>query len=626
MLSPHAAGPATRLGTIRDVSGATVRAVLEGMASGLRFVGGRGYRVGQPGSFVRVPIGYTDLFGVVSQVGATAVPPNRQVTDEPDERWLTVQLIGEAGPEHGFERGLSQYPTVGDSVHLVTQSDLLRLYGAGIDLSLVRLGQLASSTEIPAYIDLNRLVARHCAVVGSTGAGKSTAVAQLIRGITHSPACQSSRVLVMDIHGEYAKAFGDVARVFSVTPDAASGALPLAVPYWALEFDELMSISFGSFSSDADRGAVADRVRALKAESIARAPRRGIVPATLNVDSPVPFSLHRLWYELYLLVAATHLRTGNQGLDSVAFELNSRGEPVDKGSARAVRPPRVLPQDTSAAASPKVYLSQSPLNIRRPIEALGSRLRDMRYSFLFEPGPWVATDDGAVAKDLDVLLAGWLGGPGRVTILDLSGVPRDILGDLIGAILRIVYDSLFWSRNLSEGGRERPLLLVLEEAHAYVGADSRTGAARMVRRIVREGRKYGIGAAIVSQRPSELDPTVLSQCGSLISLRLTNSLDRAQVSAAAPDNLEGLFSLLPVLRTGEALIVGEAVRVPTRVVIDPPPRGLMPESDDPSVVELALPGGWNRRREPEDYAAVLERWRAQNPRAVPGPPSERTGQ
>jgi len=195
----------------------------------------------------------------------------------------------------------------------------------------------------------------------------------------------------------------------------------------------------------------------------------------------------------------------------------------------------------------------------------------------------------------------------------LSGVPREILNILIGALLRIIYDSLFWARNIPEGGRERPLLVVLEEAHAYLGKDDAGPAAQAVRRLVKEGRKYGIGAMIISQRPVEIDTTILSQCGTFFAMRLANAQDRSQVTSVVSDNLEGLFAMLPILRTGEAIVVGEAVHIPIRAMIDSPPKNRRPDSQDPVVYDDFGPGGWNRDREPSDYEEVVELWRKQNP-------------
>jgi DNA helicase HerA-like ATPase len=164
-------------------------------------------------------------------------------------------------------------------------------------------------------------------------------------------------------------------------------------------------------------------------------------------------------------------------------------------------------------------------------------------------------------------------------------------------------------------------LIVLEEAHAYL--DPKQIASVAVRRIAKEGRKYGIGMMLVSQRPAEIDQTILSQCGTIFALRLSNSIDRGQVKSAASDSLDGLFATLPVLRTGEAIIVGEAVNLPIRTLIDRPSLRRRPDSTDPKVVVpgsvsegYESPGGWNQKRDPADYAEAIELWRRQNPRST----------
>ncbi len=604
----------TRLGTVEDVKGATISVVLdEETVSGLSFVEGHGYRIGQVGSFVRIPIGYVDLFGIVSQVGASAVPERLVEYEVHGHRWMTVQLVGEGTRRGDFERGLSQYPTIGDTVHLVTEDDLKRIYGRPDSPRYIRVGSLASSESIAALVDINKLVTRHCALVGSTGTGKSTTVAGLLNTISRTGRFKSARFIVIDIHGEYAAALQEEATIFKINPDKRKNELPLYIPYWALTFEELLSVTFGDVPGDADRGGIIEKVTEKKLASLKKKARKGVTETTLNVDTPVPFSIHQLWYELHLLVISTHLQTGNQSVLTVAFEKDLSGKETDRGDPMKVRPPKCKPQDTSGQASPKVYLSQSRLNIRRPLEALAYKLRDSRYDFLFRPGDWLPDANGVPKKDLDDLLNQWLECARPVTILDLSGIPRDILNTLIGVLLRIIYDSLFWARNLSEGGRERPLLLVLEEAHAYLGKDDVGPASQAVRRIVKEGRKYGIGAMIISQRPVEIDTTILSQCGTFFAMRLANSQDRSHVTSAVSENLEGLFQMLPILRTGEAIIVGEAVHIPVRTLIDPPSRNRRPDSQDPVVYEENNPGGWNRGREPSNYAEVVELWRKQDP-------------
>ncbi len=609
---------ASQIGVVEDVSGSTLSVRIDAnLRPGLFFVGGSGYRVGQPGSFVRVPLGYMNLFGLVSEVGVAAIPERlKNLGAEPiGQRWISVQLVGEGAPTSGFSRGVSQYPTVGDAVHIVSQEDLRTIYGRPDSPEYLDIGAIASAESIPALVNINGLVNRHACVVGSTGSGKSTAVAGLLNSIAQAGRFESARVLLFDIHGEYAAALGSSANVFRIAPSGVDDVSPLYLPYWALEFEELMPIAFGEDLNDVDRGGVADYVRKLKLEALETSPRPGVEANSLSVDTPVPFSIHRLWYELYQLVVGTHLRTGNQDLTSVAFRHDEHGIPVDRGDADAVRAPDLLPQDTSSGASPKVFLSQSPLNIRRQLQSLGYRLRDPRFAFLFDPGPWRPTTGGMVASDLDALIREWVGGPMPVTILDLSGVPREVLNVVVGVFVRIIYDALFWARNLAEGGRERPLLVVLEEAHAYLAKDEGSSAARTVRRIIREGRKYGIGLMIVSQRPSEIDDTILSQCGTYFSFRLGNSRDRNHVAGVAPDDLEGLFRLLPSLRTGEVIIVGEAVHLPMRVMVREPQQGRRPESDDPKVFESNYPGGWNRQRGPESYEEVVQVWRRKDPRS-----------
>ena len=175
----------TYLGTVQDVQGATISIALDkDTVSGLVFIDGHGYRIGQIGSFVRISIGFTDLFGIVSQVGAGAVPETLINAEPYGYRWLRIQLIGESQRTGQFRRGISQYPTIGDEAHLVTEEDLSRIYGKADTPNLVKVGSLASAESIPALIDIDKIITRHCAVVGTTGAGKSTTVANFLVSVS----------------------------------------------------------------------------------------------------------------------------------------------------------------------------------------------------------------------------------------------------------------------------------------------------------------------------------------------------------------------------------------------------------------------------------------------------------
>jgi len=612
----------TFIGTVQDVHGATVTVELSNETiTGLGFVHGEGYRIGQVGSFVRIPLGFVDLYGVVSQVGAGAAPAADAELKLYGNRWITVQMVGEG--QHGgrFERGISQHPTIDDAVHIVTETDLRAIYGSGDPHDFVSVGHLASAESIPAFVNINKLITRHSAVVGTTGAGKSTTVAGLLSALSDPARYPSARILVFDIHGEYSKALADRAAVFRIEASPHKGQKEFHIPFWALSFKALSTLAFGNLN-DAQAAAVSDLVVQFKRDGLERQPRDGMELSRVTADSPIPFSIHKLWFELHRREHHTLIPLPGGAADEVehAYVLKADSAPLQLGDAMTVTPPLYRNIKTTGPAPERVQQGRDFIGIRQQLAGLASRLRDPRLAFMFNPGEWLPDLDGVVEKDLDNLLQQWIGSPEPITILDLSGVPTTILNELIGALLHILYDAIFWARNLPEGGRERPLLLVLEEAHAYLSKDDSGTAARAVRRIAKEGRKYGVGMMIVSQRPSEIDATILSQCGTMFAMRLTNDIDRGHITSAASDNLKGLFEMLPILRVGEAIIVGEAVSLPVRTLISPPPLNRRPDSADPLVVVsgdasegYAGPGGWGQQRDPVDYRPMVRQWRKQSP-------------
>lgn len=613
---PHNPDP-SRLGTVEDVNGSSVSVKLsDSTPGGLLFVNGEAYRVGQVGGFVRIPSGYVDLYGVISQVGAGAAPGPPELAPQFGSRWLRVELVGQGRRGTKFERGIAQYPSIGDSVHVVTESNLQTVYAPGEEDGYVTVGRVASAESIRAYLDLNRLISRHSAVVGSTGSGKSNAVANLLGVVSDPEQFKAARVVLFDLHGEYAKAFGDHARVFRVGANAQAGERELHVPFWALTAEEFLSIAMGPVSG-APLTLLQERLLSAKRASKPGGTPHGLSELAVTVDTPLPFSVYQLWHDLYSLHFATHTVSSNQNQTEATRAYIEDGVPSKKaaGDADTLVRPRFQPV-TASNVYKGVYSDQS----RTHLDVLEGKLRDPRMQFLFNPGEWAASKDGVTLADLDALLSAWIGADAPISVFDLSGVPTAIVDDMVGAVLRILYDAVFWGRMKPEGGRERPLLVVLEEAHVYLSAQSKSRAATAARRIAKEGRKYGVGLMLVSQRPSEVDSTILSQCGTVIALRLTNDSDRTQVTSCASDNLKGLFSMLPVLRTGEALIVGEAVNMPVRAIIDRPPLGRRPDSEDPVVVvpkdadgKRVRSGGWTEPVLNENYKPLVEAWRKQDP-------------
>ena len=200
----------------------------------------------------------------------------------------------------------------------------------------------------------------------------------------------------------------------------------------------------------------------------------------------------------------------------------------------------------------------------------------------------------------------WVGHDRPLTVLDVSGLPSEVLSTIVGTLIRIVYDMLFWAFDLPISGRKQPLLIVLEEAHIFLPEGGTSAAHRTISRIAKEGRKYGIGLCAVTQRPVEIESTVLSQCGTMISLRLTNSADRSRVEAAMPDDLGALAGMLPALRTGEGMVLGEAMPIPSRIQFFKARK--RPRGDDPE-----MPQAWREAR-PDGtyYKSALRNWRHQS--------------
>ncbi len=608
------------IGSVRSISETNVSVQLyPSTNSTISYIFGNGYKVGQVGGFVKIPQGFINLYGTIVQIGADAIPESMRNNPNMGVRWMTVQLVGEGAIGQPFERGISQYPMIDDDVYIVTEDDLVNIYGRENGAEFVPVGTISGAENIPALVDINKLVTRHSCIVGSTGTGKSTTVAGLINTLIDSIVFPSSRIILIDIHGEYGKTFKSRANIFRIMPEDSADK-KLVVPFWAMSFDEFVSFAFGDIQ-DNDRFPLSELVLSLKKLTIEKNPClfSYLNKDDITVDTPIPFSLQRLFLYLYRSMFATHSCTGtgqkicaidkefDETATTEAFETNKEGSKMT-GSID----PFVLPKYKEQQQS-KIYLSAATMNLRRQLIALQAKMADPRLDFALKPEGFIPESDGNITNDVHSLLKLWMG-ENTLSVFDVSGVPSGILHDIIGILLRVMYDSMFWSRNLKQGGRTRPLLIVMEEAHNYLGSDNYSRASKVVRRLVKEGRKYGISAMVVSQRPSEIDPTILSQCGTTIALRLTNSNDRGIIANSISDNLSNLVNMLPILKTGESIIVGEAVKMPMRAIITFPEKKNRPDSNDPIVASAEKgKGGWNNVLDvtDEEYQNIVKAWRLQ---------------
>ena len=571
----------TCIGRVSHVLGATVTVRLDSELAGVAPLWrGRLQPIGQVGSLVVLPQGPVRLLASVSLVGiselAGVLPPTDVV--QTGDRWLRVQLLGEVDALGRFQRGVSTYPGLDDPVHFADPELLAHIHPAPSERH-VRVGGLAANSQVPVALDAQRLVSRHSVVVGSTGAGKTSAVATLLQRFVQS-GWTAANIVVIDPHGEYVAALAGIASVRSVSGTGASG---LRVPYWALPAGDMLTALTGSASPTAT---LLNRFIELVAEG-----RRQYAdsctwlrdPSAITADTPIPFDLHRVWYQLdYENRATVTAKTG--GSDCV----------VDPGDAHSLTPATFEPYASGGGSPMQGTLynryGAAPAHIR-------SRMRDPRFAFFLEPDSRVSDHDPFVE-----VIDDWLGGTLPISVLDFSGVPTEAADLAIGVVLQLLFNLSLRSTADSGVGRNRPVLVVIEEAHRFLGDGSTVRAAQeSANRIAREGRKYGIGMMLVSQRPSELPETAFSQAGTVFALRLTNGADQARVRSGLPDTLAGLAEALPSLRTGEALIAGEAIALPSRVLVDRPEPE--PEASDPDLM------GWRGAAVANGIEEALLRWR-----------------
>ena len=581
----------TYLGRIIKVDSSSVEVeISEDIPSSSPIINGKVYKLGQIGTFVKVVAGNILTFGLVESVSNTPSNINSDTVVNKGSRYLSVQLIGEKVGNKKFEKGIGLYPTINDEVHIVTDEDLFDLYGKTDDTEngLLAIGKHASSDNLDVYLDIHKLVLRHSAILGSTGSGKSNSVVAILKQI--GTQMHNSRMLLIDPHGEYASAFPE-AKVFRIGDEKS----PLYIPFWLMNFDELMYFLVGAKSSD-DQKPEYRRFREIitQAKKMNCHLKAGDVnPNYITEDSPIPFNIRKIWYDINREINATY-----QIAD--ASKQTSENECL----VREGIPEKLEP----AEFEPYAMSNQAPYRSRKQEmysyeKKLLARLKDSRYDFMFYPGEY---KDENSPKDLHNLLLDWIGGDERLAILDLSNVPFEVMDITVGLITRFVYDSMFWGRNEPNTGRNRPLLIAYEEAHSYLGKNETIYARNAVEKIFKEGRKFGLGAVVISQRPSELSETILAQVGTFIALRLTNSSDQSIVKSMAPDNMNSLISLLPSLRIGEAVIVGEAINIPTRVRL--PLQSPRPDSSDPELVSA-----WMREyNSDDDYKMVVTKIREQH--------------
>lgn len=542
-------------GSIIEVDGTTVTAELDKSIRDLtRIFEGNTYYVGQYGSIVKIHFGRKTLYGYVSRLKMVTdiISDNQQ---EKEARIIELNLFGEGEWSAidskwslNFTRGVSNFPLPLQKVYLTPNLELKEVFKSTEKLeNFIKIGTYSNAIATDCLADLNELLGKHSAILGSTGSGKSGAVTVVLKSILIKSKDFKKwhpRIVILDPHNEYSKAFKDVSKLYSTDQ---KGAIPLKLPYWLLNLNEFVDLFIESNAS-VQKNILKDQLLKLRIET---AKILKLDHTKITVDSPIPFEINKLQKEI-------------------------------EDTAK-----------TKSAADKKPYDSL--------LLKIQSLCEDSRYDFLMSN--WASGND-----EVNSIIKQFISDEKPIQIIDLSGLPNEVAGIVSSVIARTLFSFKVWES--IEEREQNPILLVCEEAHRYVpnrGEAQYQGAQEAIKRIAKEGRKYGLSFMLVSQRPSEIESTVLSQANSWLVLRLTNDTDREYVKGMLPDTLAGLTRNLSTLRKREAIFVGLAALIPSKILLNFLPENERPKSNDVDFIK-----GWqNDVYDDKKITEIINRWRLQ---------------
>ena len=559
--------PGELLGTVESVDTSTVIVKVENDDKL------RGLQVNHLISIQSSKIGQ-HLIGLVSKIIRKSAysDPAADISPEFGFNIIKVILIGthfdrDAGKDNVFRRSLATVPTINAECHLIHGDRLKRFMQAissipeGEDAVSLQIGNYSIDEDATAWLNGNKLFQRHAVIVGSTGSGKSWCVAKILEQVA---ALKSADAILFDIHGEYSPLQGESFTHLKVAgPNDEMGEGMLFLPYWLLTYEEMLSLMLDRSDNNAPNQAMMFSNAVIEGKKdFLRKADKAEMEANITLDSPVPYSLDRL------------LET-----------LKTKDTEMVPG-----------------ARSEK----QGPYNgkLTRFIQRLETKQKDKRLNFMFASEEDLLNYD-YMSKLCSKLMLPSVNGKKGVKIIDFSEVPSDILPLIVSLIARVIFSVQQWTTV----EHRHPIAIFCDEAHLYIPANTEKSIddASLVtfERISKEGRKYGIGLVVISQRPSEVNRTVLSQSNNFIAMRLTNVDDQSVVKRLLPDSLGDYAEMLPILDIGEALVVGDASLLPSRIRITPP--NMKPKS-----ATIDFWDEWSKETADVDIFSAIEALRKQS--------------
>ncbi len=504
--------------------------------------------IGQIGTFVSVEQADIRVLGQVMNIW-------REDKSGSGRRRIRLLPLGEILADGNFVHGVRRYPTPGALLRAVQTTELTPLFSE-YERYGYEVGALSMKKDVPVFLDPNTLFGRHFAILGQSGSGKSWTVTSLIqRAVKAMP---NAHIIMLDLHGEYCwkDRTGKLHAAFDPNTVRHIDVRDLEIPFWLLSFQEMADLLIDR----ADPGAsvqlafLRQVLFALKKKANAH-----LDITRLSVDSPVYFSLK----EMYL-----HFKKANE-------------QQLDFGKTKGA-----------------LFGQFDEFLIK-----LESKLNDARYDFLFKPKKRRSSESLA---DLIRDFVG-MGDPRvQITVIDLSAIPMDVRPIIAAQIGKLAYEFNFWNPNR----HDFPIALFCEEAHSYLPRetddDQYKGTRKSMERIAKEGRKYGVGLVVISQRPTDLSETILAQCGTFLCMRLSNPDDQGYIRKLMPAGEQDLVDSLSSLGRGEMIVMGEAIPLPTRFqmhIPNPPPYS------SGSDYHLAWRKGFDEKI--VDIDDIADRWRRQ---------------
>ena len=474
------------------------------------------------GKFLAIASKNSLLIGFVTEVSVEVPEIVRQQGYAGSAR---LELMGEIRHEERgarFRRGITEYPLIGDPVVTIGADALQLIFGRTGAQNIV-IGRLQQEPTLAACVQVDEMLSRHFAVFGTTGVGKSSGVAVILQQVLK--ARPNLRIFLLDAHNEYGRCFGSMAHV--VNPGN------LKLPFWLFNFEELVDVIFGGRSPGVEDEfqILAELIPIAKSMYVqyqtaggrASAKKPDSKNAGFTVDTPVPYRLA----DLISLIDDRMGKLENRSSRMKYFKLIMR------------------------------------------IEAVSN---DPRYNFMFEN----ANVGGDTMAEAICQLFRIAPGAKPMTVMELAGLPVEVVDSVVSVVGRMAFEFGLWSDGAF------PILFFCEEAHRYASADRSLGfgpTRRALSRIAKEGRKCGVFLGLASQRPAELDPTIISQCSTLFVMRMANDRDQEIIRSAVSDAAAGLVNLVPSLGTREVLAFGEGVSLPARIVFGELPKHLIPSSE-----------------------------------------------